>query len=93
MQPPVTAAVLAATQQERLRAAHRSRPGRSVPSLGALEVVASPGAREAVASPAAREAVPCPRRSPWSWLRDRWRRHLDLASPWGPISASRTSAG
>lgn len=46
---------------------------------------------------AARDAVPCPS-APWSWervlcwLRDRWRRHLDLASPWGPISASPPSA-
>jgi hypothetical protein len=32
-----------------------------------------------------------PRAHLFCWLRDRWRRHVDLTSPWGPISASRPS--
>ena len=81
MHPRVTSALLATAQQDILRDAERSR--------------SRAAARRAAASadrPAAGRSAPPGATSPLSrmlcWLRGAWRRHVDLASPWGPISAS-----
>ena len=79
MHPQITTSVLAAAQQDLLRDAARSR---SVAAARDVRRRHTPVPRD----PRVRGRLLC-------WLRATWRRYVDLTSPWGPISASRLSAG
>jgi hypothetical protein len=79
MHPQITSAVLASAQQGLLRDAARSRT-----------IAAARGtARRPTPEPLARRARP----RLYCWLRDTWSQYVDLASPWGPISASGSCEG